>query len=193
MDQERSGGISSTGIVLIVLACLGLGVLICAGVIIVCLVAITALGTSANKTFGTVRAPMRARPDYELAVMEFLDDLDRGDTRAAWGKTNEEFQQGHLVQGEPIKYFDNLLQEHPGLKTTAETAFVPLEGSPVQQTIQATVTSRSEEITILTLTLKRESGSSWKVSDLSVGEEAKDNPPAKAKKKDSKSAGKEKS
>ena len=49
MDQDEKGGMSSTHVILIILGALGLGVVICAGVIVVCLVAITALGTSAMR------------------------------------------------------------------------------------------------------------------------------------------------
>jgi len=170
MDQDEKGGMSSTHVILIILGALGLGVVICAGVIVVCLVAITALGTSANATFGTVGTRIDAdspQPD----AMHFLNDLSRGDTVAAWTWTTAEFQQGHLVQGEPIKYFENLLRNHPGLRNPTTTHIQTQNIDPDQ--LQATITPKSGRKIILNLRLKKELGI-WKVNDLAVVEEEKE-------------------
>src|SRR5262245_54569000 len=120
MSQESSGGISATGVILIILGCIGVGVLVCAGVIVVCLVAITALGTSANATFGTVGTKIEAQPDLQAqqAGNQFMHDLGAGLTQAAWDQTTAEFQSRHIKVGGPdqSKYFADILQEHPGLR-----------------------------------------------------------------------------
>jgi len=176
MDQERSGGISPTGIVLIVLACIGLGVLICAGVIVVCLVAITALGTSANKTFGTVAGrvgTMEVPP--EQAAKQFVHDLGSGLTQAAWEQTSLEFQNRHIKAGGPdqSKYFADFLQEHPGLKDPASIEVKTQMMDQSQPTVQATLTTPKGEKIIMNLKLKKEFGE-WKINDVSVaGDEKK--------------------
>jgi hypothetical protein len=175
MDQERSGGISSTGIVLIVLACLGLGVLVCAGVIVVCLVAITALGTSANRTFGTVAGRVGGvEVPPEQAAKQFAHDLGAGLTQAAWEQTSLEFQSRHIKAGGPdqSKYFADFLQEHPGLKNPASIEVKSQMMDPSQPTVQVTVTTQMREKIILNLKLRKEFGE-WKVNDLSVSEEEK--------------------
>src|SRR5438552_11493960 len=124
MDQEQKGGMSATHVILIILGALGLRVVICAGVSVVCLVAITALGTSANATFGTVGTRIDAdspQPD----AMHFLNDLSRGDTVAAWTWTTAEFQQGHLVKAEPTKNSENLSGNNRGLRNLPTTNIQP--------------------------------------------------------------------
>jgi hypothetical protein len=173
MDQERSGGISSTGIVLIVLACLGLGVLVCAGVIVVCLVAITALGTSANKTFGTVAVRIEVSP--EQAGTRFVNELGRGLTQAAWDQTTFEFQARHTKAGGPdqSKYFADFLEQHPGLKNPKSIEVTTAQNpDPSQPTLQAIVTNSAGDKTTLSMKLKKEIGE-WKVDDLSVTDESK--------------------
>jgi len=175
MDQERSGGISSTGIVLIVLACLGLGVLVCAGVIIVCLVAITALGTSANRTFGTVAGRVGVEVPPEQAARQLVHDLGAGLTQAAWEETSLEFQSRHIKAGGPdqSKYFAALLPAHPSLKNPASIEIKTQMLDPSQPMVQATVITQSGEKTIINLKMKKEFGE-WKVNDVSVsGEEKK--------------------
>jgi hypothetical protein len=175
MDQERSGGISPTGIVLIVLACIGLGVLICAGVIVVCLVAITALGTSANKTFGTVAGrvgTMEVPP--EQVAKQFVHDLGAGLTQAAWEQTSLEFQNRHIKAGGPdqSKYFADFLQDHPSLKNPVSLEVKSQMLDPSQPTVQATLTTQRGEKIIMNLKLKKEFGE-WKINDVSVAEDDK--------------------
>ena len=79
MDQEQKGGMSATHVILIIFGVLGLGVVVCAGVIVVCLVAITALGTSANATFGTVGTKIGAEP--QLQRQDRAGGDQRDDTR----------------------------------------------------------------------------------------------------------------
>src|SRR5437660_11780782 len=76
MDQDEKGGMSSTHVILIIFGALGLGVVVCAGVIVVCLVAITALGTSANATSGPVGTKI-GEPGLqaEHAGKQFVNDL----------------------------------------------------------------------------------------------------------------------
>jgi hypothetical protein len=171
MDQNRSGGISPTGIILIVLGCVGVGVLICAGVIVVCLVAITALGTSANATFGTVGTKIADRPDLQAkqAGTQFINDLCAGLTQSAWDQTTSDFQSRHIKVGGPdqSKYFADILQEYPGLRKPAAIDIISQITVSDQTTIEASVTPRSGERIILNLKLKKELGT-WKVNDLAV-------------------------
>jgi hypothetical protein len=204
MDHERSGGISSTGVVLIVLACVGLAVVICGGVIVVCLVAITALGTSANRTFGTVGTPVAAGKTFgtvggavggitspPLAARQFVNDLGAGLTQAAWDQTGAGFQLRHSKVGSPdqSKYFTDFLQENPGIRDPASIEIKQQMADANQATVQATITSKTGGKTILSLILKMESGS-WKVDDVAVldankkkdGEKEKQTPPKDAAK-----------
>jgi hypothetical protein len=179
MPEERSGGVSPTGIVLIVLACVAVGVIICAGVIIVCLVAITALGTSANATFGTVGTKIGDEPKLqaEQAGKQFVHDLCAGLTQSAWDQTTADFQGRHIKAGGPdqSKYFADILQEHPGLRNPSKIEVVAQTFDLNQESWKVTMTitpSRGEKIT-LNLKLKKELGL-YKVNDLSVAEGEKD-------------------
>src|SRR5713101_8973169 len=86
-------------------------------IIVVCLVAITALGTSANATFGTVGTKIADRPDLQArqAGTQFINDLCAGLTQSAWDQTTADFQSRHIKVGGPdqSKYFADILQEHP--------------------------------------------------------------------------------
>jgi len=171
MDQEQKSGMSATHVILIIFGALGLGVVVCAGVIVVCLVAITALGTSANATFGTVGTKIAAEPKLqaEQAGKQFVHDLCAGLTQAAWDETTADFQTRHIKVGGPdqSKYFADILQEHPGLKNpTAVDVKSPIIDSD-QATIEASVTPRSGEKITLNLKLKKELGA-WKVNDLAI-------------------------
>jgi hypothetical protein len=171
-DQQQRRGISSTGIVLIVLGSVGLMVVICGGVIVVCLVAITALGTSANKTFGTVSGTIGSQTQPLPAAQRFINDLGAGLTQSAWDQTTADFHNRHIKEAGPdqSKYFADFLEEHPGLKNPATIEMKSLNPDPSQSTIHATITSKSGEKTVLSLKLKLELGT-WKIDDLSVVEE----------------------
>jgi hypothetical protein len=171
MSQEDSGGISGTGIILIVLGCIGVGVLVCAGVIVVCLVAITALGTSANATFGTVGTKIEARPDLQArqAANQFIHDLCAGLTQAAWDQTTADFHARHMKVAGPdqSKYFAEILQEHPGLRNPTAIEFTSQITVSDQTTLEVTVTPKSGEKIVINLKLKNELGT-WKVNDLAI-------------------------
>jgi hypothetical protein len=171
-DQQQRRGISSTGIVLIVLGSIGLVVVICAGLIVVCLVAITALGTSANKTFGSVSGAVASQVQPMQAAQRFINDLGAGLTQSAWDQTSADFHNRHIKAAGPdqSKYFADFLDEHPGLKNPATIEMKSQNPDPSQSTIHATITSKAGEKTVLSLKLKLESGT-WKIDDLSVVEE----------------------
>jgi hypothetical protein len=134
-------------------------------------VAITALGTSANATFGTVGTKIAAEPKLqaEQAGKQFVHDLCAGLTQAAWDQTTADFQSRHVKAGGPdqSKYFADILQEHPRLRnpTSIEVKSPIIESD--QATIEAAVNPRSGEKIILNLKLKRELGP-WKVNDLAI-------------------------
>ncbi len=169
MDQERSGGISSTGIVLIVLACLGLGVIVCAGLIVVCLVAITALGTSAVQSAGALEF------EAESAANLFIRDLNWNLTQDAWDKTSAGFQNRHrkIDDPDPSKFFVDFLKEHPGLNDPAAISAKSQYAYPLQSMVLVDVTPKSGKKITLQLKLKKEAGL-WKIDGLAVlGEKIK--------------------
>jgi hypothetical protein len=190
MDQEQSGKMSPTSIVLIVLACVGLTVIVCSGVIVVYLVAITALGTSANTTFGTVSARIGSEISPEQAARQFLNDLGAGLTQAAWNQTSDDFQLRHFKEGGPdqSKYFEGFLEQHPGLKDPATIEMKSQNVDPNQPTVQATITSKSGLKTLLSLKLRMGLSGTWKVDEVAVlkedskkdGESKKQDPPKDA-------------
>src|SRR5262245_2218408 len=146
MSQERSGGMSATSVILIVLACVGVGVLVCAGVIVVCLVAITALGTSANATFGTVGTRIGG-PDLqpEDAAPALVHDLCAGLTQTAWDQTSADFQNRHRKVGGPdqSKFFADFLQEHPRLRNPSTIDVETQSFNLSQASVRATITPTS--------------------------------------------------
>ena len=194
MSQEHSGGMSATSVILIVLACVGVGVLVCAGVIVVCLVAITALGTSANATFGTVGSRIGG-PELqpEDAAQTFAHDLCAGLTQTTWDRTSADFQNRHRKVGGPdqSKFFADFLQEHPQLRNPSDIEVDTQSFNLSQASVQATITPRSGEKIILNLKLTKEMGT-WKVSDLSVSEEKKDKGDGPKKQTPRKDGGKDK-
>jgi len=173
MDQEQKGGMSATHVILIIFGALCLGVVVCAGVIVVCLVAITALGTSANATFGTVGTKI-GEPGLqaEQAGKQFVHDLCAGLTQAAWDETTADFQTRHIKVGGPdqSKYFADILQEHPGLKDATAIEIKSHVVNSDQATIQASVTPKPGGKIILNLKLTKELGQ-WKVNDLAILDE----------------------
>jgi hypothetical protein len=176
MAQNRSSGDSSTRIVLIVLACIGGGVLVCGG-IVVAFIAITAMGTSVNSPYEKGGVPNRVRQETEQAASRFLKDLCAGDTQAAWDQTSTGFQNRHEEQS---KFFDQFLQENPRLRDPG-TIEVKMQYADIQQaTVPASVSPKSGGKIMLLLNLKREMGV-WKISDLAVTSEQKDNGVGKKK------------
>jgi hypothetical protein len=147
------------------------GVLVCAGVIVVCLVAITALGTSANATFGTVGTKIEAAPQLqaEQAGRQFVNDLCAGLTQAAWDQATAEFHTRHMKVAGPdqSKYFADILQEHPGLRNPTAIEVKSQTADSNQATLEATLTSKSGEKIIINLKLKKELGA-WRVNDLAI-------------------------
>jgi len=174
MDQQQKGGMSATHVILIIFGVLGLGVVVCAGVIVVCLVAITALGTSANATFGTVGTKIGAEPQLqaEQAGMQFVHDLCAGLTQAAWDQTSADFQTRHIKVGGPdqSKYFADILEEHSGLRNATAIEVKSRIVDSDQATIQASVTPKSGKKIILNLKLTKEL-EQWKVNDLAFLDE----------------------
>jgi len=169
MAQDRSGRDSSTRIVLIVLACLGGGILACAGIVVV-FFAITTMGTSVNSPYEGGGVPIRVRQETEQAASSFLRDLTAGDAQAAWEQTSTGFQNRHEEQS---KFFADFLQANPRLRDPANID-VKMQYADIQQaTVPATITPKSGEKIILLLNLKREMGV-WKVRDLAVTEEQKE-------------------
>jgi len=198
MDQERSGGVSSTGVVLIVIASVGLAVLVCGGVIVVCLVAITALGTSANKTFGTVSGTVGTTPpvvriDAEKAAKQFVSDLGAGLTQAAWDQTSDGFHIRNLKVAGPdqSKYFAEFLEEHPGLRDPASIEIKSQNMDAKEPTMQATIISKSGGKTVLSLKLRIGLSGTWKVDEVAVLKEEKKQVGEKKKEVPSKDAGKQ--
>ena len=170
MAQDRSGRESSTRIVVIVLACLGGGILACAGIVVV-FFAITAMGTSVNSPYEGGGVPIRVRQETEQAASSFLRDLCAGNTQAAWEQTSTGFQNRHEEQS---KFFDDFLKQNTGLRDPA-TIEVKMQYADIgQATVPATVTPKSGGKIFLLLRLKRET-EVWKLSDLAVTEEPKEN------------------
>jgi hypothetical protein len=159
----------------------------------VCLVAITALGTSANKTFGTVSGQV-ASPGInpESTAREFVNDLCAGLTQAAWDDTSADFHSRHLKVAGPdqSKFFMDFIQEHPGLRAPASIEVKSQNTDPIQPTFQATVTPKTGAKIILNLKLKMEMGS-WKVNDIAVLEEEKKKDSGKVKQAAPKDVGKD--
>jgi len=169
MAQHRSSPDSSTRIVLIVLACVGGGVLVCGGIVAL-FVAITALGTSVNSPYEGGGVPIRVRQETEQAASSFLRVLCAGDAQAAWEHTSTGFQNRHEEQS---KFFADFLQANPRLRDPANID-VKMQYADIQQaTVPATITPKLGEKIILLLNLKREMGV-WKISDLAVTEEQKE-------------------
>src|SRR5229473_1245719 len=183
MEPEQKSGMSATHVILIILGAVGLGFVICAGIIVVCLVAITALGTSANKTFGSVATRVGGGEfQAEQPARQFIVELCAGLTQAAWDHTSAAFQARHIKIAGPnqSKYFADFLQEHPGLRNPATIEIQSQHIDPSQPTLQATITPKSGGKIVLHLKLINEVGI-WKVDDVSVIEGDKEKGGAKEK------------
>jgi len=166
---DRSGGNSSTKVVLIVLACVAGGILACAGIVVV-FFAITAMGTSVNSPYEGGGVPNRVREETEQVARKFVNDLCEGNTQAAWEQTSTGFQNRHDEQS---KFFADFLQENPRPREPANIE-VKMQYADIQQaTVPATVSPKSGGKIILLLNLKMEMGV-WKISDLAVREEQKE-------------------
>lgn len=166
MAQDRSNRDSSRRIVLIVLACLGGGILVCAGIVVV-FIAITVMGTSVNSPYEGGGVPIRVRQETEQAASKFLQDLCAGDTQAAWEQTSTGFQNLHEQQS---KFFADFLKENPRLRDPA-TIEVKMKYADIgQATVPATVFPKAGGKISLLLKLKNEM-EVWKLSDLVVTDE----------------------
>src|SRR5712692_7332323 len=172
MASDFSCRISSKGLALNIIICLGALALVCLGVIVI---AISGLGTSVNSPYEKGGMPIRLREETEQTATKFLKDLCAGNTQAAWEQTSPGFQNSHATNGDPdqSKFFTDFLKEHPGLRDPAAIELKSLSADIQQATVQATITTKSKEkiIVHLKLTLKMKN---WMISDLAVLAEKKE-------------------